>query len=101
MKNITISREQVVEFIKSHIGDTPMIVTPGQGGAGYGTYNLADEDAVDSLLAELEEMTYNGTVEPAEDFCVGFAQTPAEDFDACVEFEKPDGFKMQIMVWDI
>lgn len=101
MKNITTSREQVVEFVKNHIGDTLMITTLGQGSAGYDTYRLADENAVDSLLAELEEMEYTGTVEPAKDFDGDYMLAPIEDFDACVEFEGPNGFKMQILVWDI
>ena len=101
MKNIEITREQVVEFVKNHIGDSLIIASLGNGGAGLNVYNLTDEDAAESKLEDLAAMKYNGVVEPAEDFNDEYMPAKLEEFDACVEFESENGCREQILVWDI
>ena len=97
--NKAITREQVEEFIKSHIGDTLPMCTLGNGGAGLDMYQLNDE-SINNLINELSDLAYNGVVEPAEDFDPDDMGFDLDDFEACVEFEK-DGYRLQMLVWDI
>lgn len=97
--NKAITREQVEEFIKDHIGDTLPICTLGNGGAGLDMYQLTEE-SIDNLINQLSDMAYNGVVEPADDFAPDDMGFSLDDFETCVEFKK-DGDRIQILVWDI
>ena len=84
------SIEQIFQLVDSGC-DVPE-VTGGNGGAGMGAvkaWSLNDEEQV-AFRKELEGCEFSNDPEIFEDF---------EDFSGCVQFDDPDGFIVQFLLW--
>lgn len=93
------TKEQVLNIIRDLLIDNNTIVTATLGNGGAGLTNIMcgqDMERIESFMQELNEMNFDGIVEPSED--IQDSECWIADIGVSYQFSDDKGYRIQVMI---